>query len=411
MLELVLRFCHPFTHQVLNDKRRRVESYIIIYQFIKIILSQFRTSTAYEIIVIMSTRSWISTQPEETPGKPQKQKQQQQKEEQKEEQQQQEQQKEELQQSVKELEKSVDKPPTVLRKLTLEKFSGEKSGPVTDPRQSIRSDKRAKEGVVNWKASLEKIQFVREKPPPSPMEYSDAPAGSPLFTDMLPWLEMNDKHNYMSHCPPRELAGLINTKISTDGDRYIMRLQSNSSFLAHSWTKTTGIGCCNTKGVKREIIVSTGPQCRGDPQMIVMAIEKTPSAIIGITQKHGTERGIGLVVNMSKGVVLLASATSHVSTNQMNKYVSDLAANSSAPPPDNIIRLTTDSSAPDTSSAVNCCDDSLCFRDFKSKSCCLMVSERSIDFFNPINGHQAFAVWLAWKLAGRTPRGKEKKSK
>eukprot|EP01060_Flectonema_neradi_P010225 TRINITY_DN17349_c0_g1_i1.p1 TRINITY_DN17349_c0_g1~~TRINITY_DN17349_c0_g1_i1.p1 ORF type:complete len:336 (+),score=51.07 TRINITY_DN17349_c0_g1_i1:131-1138(+) len=334
----------------------------------------------------MSSRSWISTQPDE--------------------------QKE--QQPMKEPESSTTEKPLILRKLTLEKFSGEKSGPITDPRQSIKSDKRAKEGVVSWKESIANVEFTRQQPPPSPQDYSDAPAGSPLVSDMLPWLEFNDKHNYMSHCPPKELSGLINTRISKDGDRFLMRLASNSSFLAHSWVKTTGIGCCNAKGVRKEIIVSTGPQNRSEPQMVIMVIEKTPTyGIIGKNQKHGSDRGIGLIVNMSKGIVLLSSASAHVSSTQMNRYYQDVISDSSTPPPDNVVRLVcvSDSSAPDASSSVNCCDDSLCFRDYKTKACCLVLNERTIDFFHPVTGHQAFAAWLAWKLAGRAPSARVTKKK
>eukprot|EP01061_Rhynchopus_euleeides_P014062 TRINITY_DN24384_c0_g1_i2.p1 TRINITY_DN24384_c0_g1~~TRINITY_DN24384_c0_g1_i2.p1 ORF type:complete len:279 (+),score=59.29 TRINITY_DN24384_c0_g1_i2:43-879(+) len=79
-----------------------------------------------------------------------------------------------------------------------------------------------------------------------------------------PWLESNDKKNYMLLAPP-EVAGLITATVKQTDGRWVMRLASNGAFLAHSWQKQAV--CCGGSGSDLRL-VSMGPEDISCPQMV-----------------------------------------------------------------------------------------------------------------------------------------------
>eukprot|EP00754_Rhynchopus_humris_P039895 Rhum_TRINITY_DN22973_c0_g1::Rhum_TRINITY_DN22973_c0_g1_i1::g.176684::m.176684 len=96
----------------------------------------------------------------------------------------------------------------------------------------------------------------------SPVSYEDVASPQINFGDgavnetktVKPWLELNDKANFMMVSPPRE-AGMIHTTVRMDGNRVVMRLGSNNSFLAHSWAERGS--CCTPGGTTT---ISIGPE-------------------------------------------------------------------------------------------------------------------------------------------------------
>ena len=96
----------------------------------------------------------------------------------------------------------------------------------------------------------------------SPVSYEEVSSPQINFGDgavnetktVKPWLELNDKANFMMVSPPRE-AGMIQTTVRMDGNRVVMRLGSNNSFLAHSWAERGP--CCSPGGTTN---ISIGPE-------------------------------------------------------------------------------------------------------------------------------------------------------
>ena len=81
--------------------------------------------------------------------------------------------------------------------------------------------------------------------------------------DTIQWFEANDKRNFMLRAPP-PLAGVVTATIKTEGDRVVMRLASNKSFLAHSWTSEAV--CCSSGGNAQ--MISIGPEDMTSPQFV-----------------------------------------------------------------------------------------------------------------------------------------------
>ncbi|KAJ9445372.1 hypothetical protein DIPPA_07023 [Diplonema papillatum] len=283
---------------------------------------------------------------------------------------------------------------TLLRAGNLAKLQTN-GGATVDPRfppsladiNAIELKKR--ETVRTWRRQLD--QSGTDDPPPGPPElYEDVT--SPTIDDTRSWLECNDKANYMVSAPPATV-GWINCSAMHEQMRDVLRLQSNKSFLAHSWGES---GCC---GIYGEKVISSGAEAMAQVQLITHAVKKklfgptiVYEVISGSKSKPVAAIGDGIVTFVAAGQTCTAS-----------QLVSALSSTTGSSP--TVLRAVSTSTAPydehnapmfprSATNPVTFTIEGGPHHDLQVLCIYFDGSKAAVCFKYPFAGSLAFAVWL-----------------